>query len=171
MKALIIISPQDFRDEEYQVPKEVLEDSGVKVVTASTTDEECTGTGGMVVVPDKMVSEVNARDYDAVIVVGGPGTQEHLWDNQDVLDAVAAAAKAGKVVAGICMAAAVLANAGVLEGKDATVFETPESLDALDEGGANYVKKPLVVDDNIITANGPKAAQDFAEAILEAMEA
>jgi protease I len=170
MKALLVIGP-DFRDEEYQIPKEVLEDAGVDVVTAAPSDDECTGAGGKVVAPDKMLSEVNARDYEAIVVVGGPGARENLWDNQDLLDLLASAAKAKKVVAGICISAAVLANAGVLEGKDATVFETPESLDALEEGGANYVNEPLVVDGKVITANGPKAAQDFAEAILEAMGA
>ena len=42
-KAVFIVAEQEFRDEEYQVPKDVLSQAGIEVVTASTTTEEAVG--------------------------------------------------------------------------------------------------------------------------------
>jgi len=167
LKALLIIAPENFKDEEYVVPKEVFEDFGITVETASTIDEDCTGKLGLTVTPDLTIASANPLKYDAIVVVGGAGSHDFLWDDDDTLDLVKNAYDAGKVVAAICISPAVLAYAGVLEGREATVFETPETIDALIDGGAKHVKGDVVADGNIVTANGPKAAQEFAEKIVE----
>ena len=73
------------------------------------------------------------------------------------------------MVAAICLSPVVLARAGLLKGREATVFPTPEALEELENGGAIYVKQGVVVSGRVITANGPQSAQDFALAICQAL--
>lgn len=62
----------------------------------------------------------------------------------------------------------ILANAGVLKGKKATVFPSEE--DTLANGGALRTRQNVVVDGKIVTAPGPQAAQEFAEALAKLLQ-
>jgi len=170
MKALFIIAPENFRDEEFKVPRWKLEDAGIQVTVASTRAGTCRGMLGMKVEPDTTVDNVNVNDYDAVVVSGGTGAKEFLWNNQKVLDIVKEANSQNKVLASICLSGVVLAKAGVLKGKRATVFPTGETQRLLEWNGAKYVKDHVVIDGKILTADGPDAADEFADKIIEVMK-
>ena len=64
----------------------------------------------------------------------------------------------------------VLAKAGVLTGKKATVFKTKESLAALQQGGAEYVEQAVVTDFNLVTANGPEAAEELGNTLVKLLQ-
>ena len=69
----------------------------------------------------------------------------------------------GCLVAAICIAPVILAKAGLLKHKKATVFSSEiETIEAL---GAHYTGMDVTVDDNIITAYGPQSALRFAKRI------
>ncbi len=70
----------------------------------------------------------------------------------------------GKILAANYWAPVILANAGVLHGKKATV--TPIEVDALKKYGAEYADKILTIDDNVITGNGSAASELYADLIL-----
>lgn len=167
---LFVIAPEHFRDEEYHHPREILEAEGAKTLVASTRTGVCRGMLGGMVSPDMALADAKSGDYDAVVVVGGSGSPHYLWDEPRLLTLLRDQDAAGGVVAGICLSSAVLARAGILKGKDATVFETPDSVRALKEGGANLLHRPLVVSGKIVTANGPGAARDFGRAIAERLK-
>lgn len=166
LKALIILMPENFRDEEFKIPKERLENSGVDIIVAGLQPGDARGALGLAVKPDVLIDDVDVNDYDAVIVPGGSGSPQHLWNNSKVQSLVRAAYERDKVVASICLAGVVLANAGILDGKNATVFATPESLRIFREKGARYVLQGVVVDGRIVTADGPRSAGKFADEIL-----
>jgi protease I len=65
----------------------------------------------------------------------------------------------GKMVAAICIAPVILANAGLLKKKNATVFES--EIAAIEAKGAVYSESGVTVDGNIITANGADQAKQF----------
>ncbi len=69
---LVVIAPRDFRDEEYYHPKQVFENKGIKVVTAST-EREAISKFGARQRTDWKTNEVKPEDYDAVAFIGGPG--------------------------------------------------------------------------------------------------
>lgn len=164
---LMIIAHQNFRDEEYQEPRQLFEARGAKVTVASSSLEVAKGMLGAQVKPHLLLKDVTVDDYDAIVFVGGSGAQEY-WDDP-VAHAVAQEAVAqGKVLAAICIAPATLAKAGVLQGKKATVFSS--EVKTLEAGGANYTGASVERDGLIITANGPKAAAEFAEEIVKALE-
>lgn len=165
-KAVLIVAYENFRDEEFLEPRNLLESKGVKVTVASSRVGKATGMLGAEIQVDMLVKDVNVAEYDAVIFVGGTGATEYFDDpvaHKIAQDAVAQ----GKIVAAICIAPAILANAGVLRNKSATCFATES--DTLKKGGARYTRTPLERDGKIITAEGPKAAKNFAEAIVAAL--
>ncbi|UCE15565.1 MAG: DJ-1/PfpI family protein [Candidatus Bathyarchaeota archaeon] len=166
-KVLIIIAARDFRDEEYQEPKTILEKAGVKVVVASTAAGTARGMFGMQVTPDTTVNEVNPAEFDAVVVVGGSGSQTYLWNNMHVHKIVQALHQRGCLVAAICISPVILAKVGLLNGKKATVFRTATTLNELEKGGALISNDPVVVDGKIITGRGPEAAKEFGRKIAD----
>jgi protease I len=156
-----VIAPERFRDEELLEPKRVLEQHGVAVTVASTRAGAAEGMLGARVVIDCTVRQADAARYDALAIAGGAGSPAHLWDSAPLLALVQSFLAAGKTVAAICLSGAVLARAGVLGGKRATVYPVPRALLELKRAGATYVAEPVVVDGLIVTASGPEAAAAF----------
>jgi len=163
-KVLFVIAHDGFRDEECFEPKEVLKDQ--EVIIASTETTPAKGALGGTITPDITIDDALNRidEFDAVVFVGGPGANVY-FDNPT---AHKIAQNAKNVLAAICIAPVTLAKAGVLKGKKATVWDDGQGTQAniLKENGADYVAEDVVVDGNLITANGPKAATKFGEAIL-----
>ncbi|HEY9746676.1 MAG TPA: DJ-1/PfpI family protein [Oculatellaceae cyanobacterium] len=170
-KVLMVIAPDQFRDEELSVPRSAFQAQGWQVDVASTRTGEAKGMLGAVEKVEKDLNTVLNNVYDAVVVVGGMGSPEYLWNDAKLHGILQALHQQKKVIAAICLSGAALAKAGLLNGKQATVWEAPESLQALKEGGAQYTGQPVTVDGNIVTANGPEAAQAFAEAVIERVNA
>jgi protease I len=166
-KAVMIIASNGFRDEEFKVPHLVLEENGVAVKIASSSLEEARGILGTKVKPDILVKNIKVSDYEAIIFVGGAGSQEY-WDDPVAHKIAKEAIKQNKILAAICIAPITLANAGVLKGKKATVWSSETK--RLKSKGAIYLEEPAVQDGNIITANGPTAASSFADKILEGLK-
>ena len=115
--------------------------------------------------------EVEPKTYDGILIVGGGGAQEHLWGDEILGEMVKYFHMSAKVVAAICLAPVVLARAGILKGKKATYFNTPVTFREMRAGGAVLVDKAVVSDNRIVTANGPEAATEFAEAFIRALTA
>ena len=165
-RVALVIAPEQFRDEELFTPKQKLEEVGVSTEVVSSVLDEATGMLGGTAKPGALIKDLRAHELDAVIVVGGMGSPTHLWNDPDLLNLLKELHASGKVVAAICLSGAVLANAGVLSGKKATVWPMPESLEALEKGKATYIEEPVVQDGKVITANGPEAAEEFASVII-----
>ena len=169
MKALMVLAPKNFRDEEYRTPALKLERAGITVHVAGPTSGPYTGMLGKVVTPDLTLDQVKVDDYDAIIVVGGSGSKEYLWSNNKLISILNEASRKDKTIASICLSGAVLAKAGILKGKKATVSPSGESIRLLEWNGADYIKEGVVVDGKIITAEGPNNAEDFADAIIKVL--
>jgi len=167
MKKVVMIIAQDgFRDEELLEPKEILEKNGIEVKVASTSLSQAKGMLGAKVKPDILVSDINVRDFDAVIFVGGIGASQY-WDDPIAHQLTLEAVNSNRIVAAICIAPVTLAKAGVLKGKRATVWSSEAG--QLKAEGAKYTARPVEKDGNIITGSGPTAAREFAEEIVKAL--
>ena len=185
----IIIAFRDFRDEEYFVPKDILEGAGVEIKTVSTQEGTAIGADGGEVEIDLLISEINIAEFadlqsksshdsiqsissfDAVVFIGGPGCLENL-DNENSYKVARETVSQNRVLASICISPVILAKAGVLEGRKATVWSSVmdrSSVRILKDNGAIYQDEDVVVDGKIITGNGPAAAKEFGQAILEVL--
>ena len=170
-KILMVISPTQFRDEEFFEPKRILEEDGATLVVASSSVRTCRGMRGGIVNADIAIADAKAEDYAALVVCGGSAVPEYLWNEKKLQELAAQIAASGKIVAAICLSTVVLARAKLLAGKDATVYFLPQAIEELKSAGANYVKQPLVVSGNMITAEGPAQAAEFGNTIRAALAA
>mgnify|MGYP001255333611 FL=1 len=168
-KILMIVAQKDFRDEEYLVPKEMLISAGHSIKVASVNRTSARGVKGAVVTPDVAIHEASAGFFDCIIVVGGPGSYA-LSDNKDLQKLLANANDMGKSVCAICVGPLSLAKAGVLSGKEATIFPDMAIIRALRESGAAYTLKHVVSYGNTVTADGPAAAAEFAKAVADMLK-
>ncbi len=160
---LLVIAPKDFQDKEYQIPKDILEQNGIEVLTASKEYNTCIGSRGTKIEPDLTIEDIGVNDFDAIIFVGGSGAIVYL-DNEMLLDIIRGFNDEGKIIGAICVAPAILARSGILNGKKATISSKHRKY--LDDANAEYTTNDVQVDANIVTANGPGAVCEFAEKIL-----
>jgi protease I len=168
-KVLMIVAQEGFRDEELLVPKEMLEKEGHVVKVASSNRSKATGSMGMTILPDMAFFEANPEYFDCYVVVGGPGSPK-LAETKEVVELIANAYKAGKIIAAICLGPMTLAAAGILSEKVATVYPSKNGLDALRAGGARYKAEPVIVSGKVITGDGPQSAGNFASEIIKMLK-
>ena len=170
-KVLFVIAKNGFRDVEYFTPKEILENAGHIIKTASNekSGESAVGADGGETKIDLNINDAKADDFDAVVFVGGPGALENL-DNEESYRLAREVSAKKKLLAAICIAPAILAKAGVLENRKATVWTSVSDKSAaeiLRKNKAEFIDEDIVEDGNIITANGPKSAEEFGEKLLK----
>lgn len=165
-KILMIIASQNFRDEELFKPRELFIKEGMEVILASSSLEVSRGMLGGTAKPDILISEVKVEEFDVIIFVGGIGSSEY-WNDPVAREIVKKAISLDKLICAICIAPVTLANAGILDGKKATVFRS--EVKAIKRKGGIYTGKAVEVDGNIITAEGPQAATEFGQTIISAL--
>jgi protease I len=161
-RILFVLPPRQFRDEEYQKPRALFDECGAQVTVASSSRAPAKGMLGALVIPDASIEDMKANDFDAIMLVGGVGSNA-FWHHETVHNLVKEANQAGKVVSAICLAPITLANAGLLQGKPATAYPSAENY--LKWKGATYTGKFVEIAGNIVTAKGPDAAEEFARAV------
>ena len=167
---LFVIAHNGFQDNEFSIPRDILKAKGHKIIVASSDTSPASGALGGKVNPDISLDTVLNRidEFDAVIFIGGGGAREYF--NSPVVHQIARDAK--NIIAGICIAPLILANAGVLDGKKATVWNDKNGTQSklIESKGAVFVAQPVVVDGKLVTANGPSAAKVFGERIAELLK-
>lgn len=165
-KAVLIIASNNFRDEELFETKRVLDQAGIDTVIASTRTAVLKGMLGGRARAEILVGNIVVDDYDAVIFVGGLGAKQY-FQSPVALNIAQEAVDKKKVLAAICVAPTVLANAGVLTGVRATSFLSERA--KLLKAGAQYTGAPVERDGLIITGSGPDASIQFGRAIAETL--
>lgn len=165
MKRSYIFLATGFEEIEALATADVLRRAGMEVTLVSIhKDRMVTGANGITVAADIVLAGADLADADWLICPGGMPGAENLFRDTTVVEALKAHASRGGRIAAICAApAVVLAQAGLLRGKNATCY--PGFEDMLASGGANHMAERVVRDGNIITGNGPSSAIPFALAI------
>ena len=165
-KLLMVVAPERFRDEELFETKAELDAAGHETILASTRRGICTGSRGGSFHSRLTIDKVNTDDFDGVVFVGGGGSKL-LFANEAAKQIAQAMHGQGKLVAAICLAPVILANAGVLAGRKATVAGTEAK--TLEMKGATYTGPGVTVDGSIVTANAPKRSRLFGQTINEVL--
>ena len=116
-------------------------------------------------------SEINAADYDALVIPGGRAP-EYLRLNEKVLDIVRHFDKAGKPIAALCHGAQLLAAAGILRGRTVNCY--PACAPEVELAGGTFVKVDFtdaVVDGNLVTGPAWTAHPAWLSKFLRLLEA
>ena len=162
----MVIASENFRDEEYEKPRRILEGRGVEIKVASSAFGERKGMLGKKVWADLTLDTANLADFDGIVFIGGVGAVEYFND-QKALNLAKEAERTNKVLGAICIAPSILANAGILKDKKATAFPSEEN--NLKQKGASYTGEMVTVSGKIVTARGPEAAEEFGQKIAEVL--
>ena len=163
----MIRAPQYYCDEELFHIRAALAKKNVGLVVASTTTAEALGERlGVKIKPDITIHEVDMKEFVGIVIGSGTGCKESLWQDGNLRKIVKLAYAQNKFVAAGCNAPVVLARAGILKERRATVFPNNENIMELKNAAAVYKNEPVVVDGNIITSRDLLALKDFAGEIV-----
>ena len=125
MAKVYVFLANGFEDVEALIPVDVLRRGGVEVVTVSVVDDSqvVESAHGVQIVADAMFDDCDYSDADLLMLPGGMPGASNLFEHKGLCKAVLAQVEAGKKVSAICAApAVVLAQLGVLDGKQATCY-------------------------------------------------
>ncbi|MFC7537157.1 DJ-1/PfpI/YhbO family deglycase/protease [Sphingomonas sp. GCM10030256] len=169
---VLIMASDGFEEAELFVPLELLRQHGCKVAVAAPTNAPIQATvlddPGRTIAPDLCLEEVQAAEWDALLLPGGLINPDHLRTRPEAVALVRSFAELGKVVGAICHGPWLLVEADLLRGRRATCW--PSIRTDLRNAGAELVDLPVVADGRIVTAVGPADSARFAEMILDLLD-
>ena len=144
---------------------DLLRRAGISVTSAGLDAQPVKASRGTVLIPDTTLDQVQAQDFDMIVLPGGQPGADHLRDDPRIQRMLKQQVAADKFVAAICAAPRALAQAGLLDGKRVTSF--PGSLEGGPAENVHYLTDPVVIDGKLITSRGPGTAMDFALSLIE----
>lgn len=166
-KTLMIIAPEMFRDEEYLEPKHLFRENNIDVETAGLRQGTAVGRFGEEVSVSSRIEDIHAQNYHAVIFIGGSGCKV-FWHNLSAHRLAKETLENDRILAAICSAPVILANAGVIKDKRVTCF--PGDAEKVKEQGAIYTGGQVEQDGLIVTADGAQSSTLFAAKIIQALQ-
>jgi len=165
---ILIIATDGFEDSELLAPLETLKRRGAKVTLASLSTDEIEGAKGATIAPDALIGDVDAGDFDALLLPGGTKNPDKLRMDETVVGTVRTFVESGRPVAAICHGPWLLAEADVLRGR--TVTSWPSIRTDLKNAGATVVDRESVTDGNLVTSRNPEDIPAFTEAFISLVE-
>ncbi len=164
----MVMVDEGYEDLEFWYPRLRLREAGAEVVVAAHERRKYESKHGYPVEPDVVASDLEAEDFDIVVLPGGTKCPDRMRTHPEVLEFVRSMDRQGKVVAAICHAAWVPISAGIVRGRRMTCWSSVK--EDLQNAGAEYLDQEVVVDGNIITSRKPDDLPAFALAIIQALQ-
>lgn len=174
-KKIAILATNGFEQSELFEPKEALEKAGATVEVVSLEKGEIKGWSkgdwGKTCPVDKVVSSVTADEYDGLMIPGGVINPDKLRADEKAIQFVQGFVDSKKPIATICHGPQVLIETGCVAGK--TMTSWPSLKTDLQNAGATWVDREVVVDMGLVTSRKPddipafnkKMIEEFAEGI------
>lgn len=150
---------------EFIAPLDIMRRANLEVDLISANNEDfITSSHNVKIIADKKINEVNnILDYDAIVIPGGMPGSTLLRDNKKIIEFYQKMYNSGKLVAAICAAPIVLSAAGITDDKEVTSYPGFDK----EINYKNYNSdKAVVIDKNVITAQGPAVAILFGYEIV-----
>ncbi|MEZ7748156.1 DJ-1/PfpI family protein [Gemella sanguinis] len=150
---------------EFIAPLDIMRRANLEVDLISANNEDfITSSHNVKIIADKKINEVNnILDYDAIVIPGGMPGSTLLRDNKKIIEFYQTMYNSGKLVAAICAAPIVLSAAGITNDKEVTSYPGFDK----EINYKNYNSdKAVVIDKNVITAQGPAVAILFGYEIV-----
>ena len=150
---------------EFIAPLDIMRRANLEVDLISANNEDfITSSHNIKILADKKIEEVNnILYYDAIVIPGGMPGSTLLRDNKKIIEFYQTMYNSGKLVAAICAAPIVLSAAGITDDKEVTSYPGFDK----EINYKNYnSEKAVVIDKNVITAQGPAVAILFGYEIV-----
>lgn len=169
-KIAFLVAPKGTEHDELVKPMEAAREAGAETVLVSSE----AGTvktnrkdlePGEELQADLGSKDVQADDFDAVVVPGGTVGADKLRADEDLVAFVRSFVEQGKPVAAICHGPWVLVEAGVVDGRKVTSY--PSLQTDIRNAGGNWVNEEVVVDNGMVTSRKPDDIPAFTQKMIE----
>jgi len=168
MRSVLILIDEIYEDLEVWYPKLRFEEAGFKTVVAGPeAGKTYSGKHGYPCKSDLSFDRVQTDSFSALIIPGGYAPDK-IRRYPKALEIVRKMHEDNKPIAFICHAGWVPISAKILKGKQVTGFCAIK--DDLENAGAHYTDKPVVVDGNLVSSRTPSDLPLFCKAILKLLE-
>lgn len=168
-KKVAILVTDGFEQVELTEPQQALIDAGAETKIVSPKDGQVKGWDhtdwGDSFAVDVPLDEANPEDFDALLLPGGVMNPDKLRTEQKAVAFVEYFFEAGKPVAAICHAPALLIEADVVEGRKLTSY--PSLQTDLKNAGAEWVDEEVVTDNGLVTSRKPDDIPAFNKKMIE----
>ncbi|HEU0097795.1 MAG TPA: type 1 glutamine amidotransferase domain-containing protein [Allosphingosinicella sp.] len=165
---ILMIATDGYEDSELLEPRRILSERGAEVTLASLEKGDIEGDNGATASVDCTIDEVDAADYDALVLPGGTKNPDKLRMDARVVATIRAFAGAGKPVAAICHGPWLLVEADLVRGRRVTGW--PSIRTDLRNAGGQVVDEEAVTDGNIVTSRKPEDIPAFTDAVIALVE-
>jgi len=160
MKVMVPLA-NGFEEIEALTIVDVLRRAGIIVETVGIVGSVIEGSHNIRIMVDKRINEIVPDEYNAIILPGGSPGYKNLERSARLIEILKDFNNKNKLIGAICASPSILAKQGLLDDKKATIYPGNERLLAYPRD------KPVVVDGNIITSQGPGTSIEFALKIVE----
>lgn len=164
-KKVAFLLTDGYEDSELTSPWEVLEKEGAELTLVSPESGEIKGKKGHTQKVDKTTSEVNASDFDALVLPGGVVNADHLRMDEAAVKFTKAFFEGHKPVGVICHGGWILTDADVLKGRKLTSYSSLKT--DLRNAGAQWVDEEVVVDQGLVSSRTPDDLPAFNAKLVE----
>ncbi|MDD2999875.1 MAG: DJ-1/PfpI family protein [Candidatus Riflebacteria bacterium] len=164
-KKVAVFMATGFEEMELTITVDILRRAGVEVLTVSLDEQinPVCGSRNIVMLPDTCIGSLDYSNLDMAVLPGGVEGTRNLAQNDKVIAILQKMHKAGKKIAAICAAPAVLVKARLAEGLCMTSH--PAATEHM--GGVKYSEDRVVIDGNITTSRAAGTTFEFAYALVE----
>lgn len=168
-KVVLVVASEGYQPIEYGVTKDVLEEAGIEVITASDKPGGAVATDNSTTPVDISLDDLDVSKYDGLFLIGGSGAMEKL-DNSHVYKLMNEVRKRNMPYGAICISARILAKAGVIDNQQATGWNGDNALPAIfNAHNVTLIDRDVVIHKLLVTATGPAAAEKFGKGIIRAL--
>ena len=168
-KRVAALVANGFEQVELFDPREALESAGATVDVISPESGKVKGWNhtewGKEIEVDTKLDDARAGDYDALLLPGGVMNPDHLRMNPKAVEFVKRFFDDGKPIAVICHGPWTLVEADVV--RDLTITSYPSVKKDLQNAGARWVDREVVVDRGVVSSRKPDDIPAFNQKMIE----
>lgn len=173
---VLVLATDGVEQSELTTPRDRLREAGAHVDVVAPKERRQKGTirgwdmkdWGEEIPVDKDLESIDPEDYDALVLPGGVINPDHLRTNPRAVELVRNWYDSGKPLAAICHGPWLLAEAGILDGKRVTSYNSIRT--DIINAGANWQDAAVVVDNGLITSRNPGDLEPFSKKIIEEIQ-
>ena len=161
MKTVLVTIAPGFEEIETITVVNILRRAGARVTLAGTVPGILKGSRNIKLEPDEILDNIGEKEFDLIFLPGGQSCTDNLKKDKRIEKILKRMQNQDKYIAAICAAPTVLKKAGILKGKSITSHPSFQSeFDC-------YLKDRVVVDEKLITSQGPGTAMEFSLKLVE----
>ncbi|MEU4670781.1 type 1 glutamine amidotransferase domain-containing protein [Amycolatopsis sp. NPDC023774] len=169
-RKVAILAADGVEQVELEEPRKAVTAEGATVDLVSLADGEIQAMNGDIdkgaTFPvDRLVSDVSADDYDALLLPGGTMNPDNLRRDPAAVRFAGDFVRAGKPVGVICHGPWTLVEADVVRGRTLTSF--PSVRTDIRNAGGTVVDEEVVVDNGLVSSRNPDDLPAFCAKVIE----